>query len=366
MGRSLDQRRTRWLWWTSVWKRRNVTLSQTARFKSRLCTCYPFDLGQVSSSLRDQNVDRRNETLANFFLLGLFPELQYISVLITSLLLVYIIAFSGNAILILLIWADSCLHTPMYTLLSHPSLIDLALISTTVPKMTINFFSGKRDISKVACGTQIFFFFALGGSECLLLTLMSYDHYMAICNPLRYSVIMNPRVCLQIALVSWGGGALNSLINTIYTMHFPFCGTREIHHFFCEMPAVLQLSCEDTSLYETVASVICIVFVLLPLGLIISSYMLIFLTVLRMNSPEGRREALTTCSSHLAAVSLYDGPAMFIYMMPHSFHTSEQDEILSMINTIFTPMLNPLVYSLRNKEVLASLRKLMNRRFILR
>ncbi|EDM04547.1 olfactory receptor 1414 (predicted), partial [Rattus norvegicus] len=115
--------------------------------------------------------------------------------------------------------------------------------------MVINFFSRKKSISKVACGTQIFFFFALGGSECLLLTLMAYDRYVAVCNPLRYSIIMNSRVCLWMALVSWGGGALNSLINTIYTMHFPFCGSREIHHFFCEMPAVLRLSCEDTSLY---------------------------------------------------------------------------------------------------------------------
>lgn len=310
-------------------------------------------------------MDEKNETSTDFFLLGLFPELQYISILITSILLVYIIAFTGNAILILLIWVDSHLHTPMYILLSHLSLIDLALISTTVPKMAINFFSGKKNISKVACGTQIFFFFALGGGECLLSTLMSYDRYVAICNPLRYTVIMNPRVCLQMALVSWGGGALNSLLNTIYTMHFPFCGSREIHHFFCEMPAVLKLSCEDTSFYEMVVSVICIVFVLLPLGLIMASYMLIFLAVLRMNSPAGRRKALAVCSSHLAVVSLYYGPAMIIYMTPHSFHTLEQDEILSMINTIFTPMLNPLIYSLRNKEVLGALRKAMNRRFTL-
>ncbi|KAH0503844.1 olfactory receptor 2T2-like [Microtus ochrogaster] len=311
-------------------------------------------------------MNRGNGTSTDFTLLGLFPELHYLGILITSVLLIYVIAFTGNAVLVLLIWADSRLHTPMYILLSHLSFIDLALISTTVPKMVINFFSRKKSISKIACGTQIFFFFALAGSECLLLTLMAYDRYVAVCNPLRYSIIMNSRVCLWMALASWGGGALNSLINTIYTMHFPFCGSREIHHFFCEMPAVLKLSCEDTSLYETVVSVICIMFVLLPLGLIMSSYLLIFLAVLRMNSPEGRRKALATCSSHLAVVSLYYGPAMIIYMTPRSFHTSEQDEILSMINTIFTPMLNPLIYSLRNKEVLAALRKVVSRRFILK
>ncbi|XP_008839993.1 olfactory receptor 2T2-like [Nannospalax galili] len=308
---------------------------------------------------------RGNETWTDFVLLGLFPELRYLGVLITSILLIYFIAFTGNTVLVLLIWADARLHTPMYILLSNLSVIDLALISTTVPKTVISFFSGKENISKVACGTQIFFFFALGGSECLLLTVMAYDRYVAVCNPLRYSIIMNSGVCLWMALASWGGGILNSLINTIYTMHFPFCGSREIHHFFCEMPAVLKLSCEDTALYEAVVSSLCIVFVLLPLGLIMASYLLIFLTVLRMNSPEGQRKALATCSSHLAVVSLYYGPAMIIYMTPHSFHTSEQDEILSMINTIFTPMLNPLIYSLRNKEVLAALRKAISRRFIL-
>ncbi|KFO37848.1 olfactory receptor 2T29 [Fukomys damarensis] len=307
-----------------------------------------------------------NETGTDFFLLGLFPELQYIGILMVSILLVYVMAFAGNAVLMLLIWVDSHLHTPMYILLSHLALIDLALISTTVPKTVINFFSGKRNISQVACGAQIFFFFALGGGECLLLTLMSYDRYVAICHPLRYPIIMSSRVCLQMALLSWGGGVLNSLINTIHTMRFSFCSSREIHHFFCEMPALLKLSCEDTSLYETVVSVICIVFVLLPLGLISSSYVLIFLTVLRMNSPEGRRKALATCSSHLAVVSLYYGPATVIYMTPRSLHTPEQDEVLSMVNTIFTPMLNPLIYSLRNKEVLAALRKVMSQRIIFR
>ncbi|XP_037673449.1 olfactory receptor 2T10-like [Choloepus didactylus] len=309
-------------------------------------------------------MDRRNETLTDFFLLGIFPELWYISIFVIFIIVVYVIAITGNLTLILLIWMDSRLHTPMYKLLSHLSLIDLALISTTVPKTVINFFSANRTISKVGCGTQIFFFFALGGGECVLLMLMSCDRYVAICNPLRYAVIMSPRVCLQMALVSWGAGAFNSLVNTLYTMHFPFCGSRDIHHFFCEMPAVLKLSCEDTSLYEVVVSVICIVFILLPLGLITTSYLLIFLTILRMNSPEGRKKALATCSSHLAAVSLYYVPAMIIYMSPHSFHTWEQDQILSMINTIFTPMLNPLIYSLRNKEVLDALRKVISRRFI--
>lgn len=205
-------------------------------------------------------MDGGNETLTSFFLLGLFPELQHISILITCLLLVYFIALTRNTILILLIHVDTCLHTPMYFLLSHLSLIDLALISTTVPKIAINLFSGKKSISKVACGTRIFFF-ALGSGECLLLTLVSYDRYVAICKPLRYPIIMNTNICLKMALVSWGGGALNALINTIYTMHFPFCCSREIHYFFREFPAILKLSCKDTCMkWWCLSSALCLFF----------------------------------------------------------------------------------------------------------
>ncbi|KAM5168952.1 olfactory receptor 2T5-like [Callospermophilus lateralis] len=306
-----------------------------------------------------------NETSMDFVLLGLFPRFRHPSLLVLIILLLYTTAFAGNSTLILLIWLDSRLHAPMYFLLSQLSVIDLAYISSTVPKMLANHFLGKRNISFLACAAQMFAFLTLGLAECILLTLMAYDRYVAVCNPLsplRYPAIMNSRVCLQMALVCWGGGALNSLVNTIYTMHFPFCGSREICHFFCEMPAILKLSCRDTSLYETVVSTICIVFVLLPLGFIVSSYILIFLTVLRMNSPEGRRKALATCSSHLAVVSLYYGPSLVIYMTPQSAHTAEQDQGLSMINTIFTPLLNPLIYSLRNKDVLTALRKVVGRR----
>uniref|UniRef100_A0A8C9Q369 Olfactory receptor n=1 Tax=Spermophilus dauricus TaxID=99837 RepID=A0A8C9Q369_SPEDA len=306
---------------------------------------------------------KENETSTDFVLLGLFPRFGHPSLLVLIILLLYTSAFAGNSTLLLLIWLDPRLHAPMYFLLSQLSVIDLAYISSTVPKMLANHFSGKRSISFLACAAQMFAFLTLGLAECILLTLMAYDRYVAVCNPLRYTVLMSPKVCLQMAASAWAGGALAALVHTVYPMHFPICGSREINHYFCEMPAILRMSCVDTSIYEmTVVSIICIVFVLLPLGFIVSSYILIFLTVLRMNSPEGRRKALATCSSHLAVVSLYYGPALVIYMTPQSAHTAEQDQGLSMINTIFTPLLNPLIYSLRNKDVLTALRKVVGRR----
>ncbi|XP_037364215.1 olfactory receptor 2T27-like [Talpa occidentalis] len=306
-------------------------------------------------------MDQNNETSTDFILLGLFPWLGHPSLLILIILLFYTIAFAGNSILILLIWLDARLHTPMYFLLSQLSLIDLAYISSTVPKTVINYFTGKKNISYFACVTQLFFFLTLSLAECILLTLMAYDRYVAICNPLRYTVLMSPRVCLQMASAAWIGGALAALVHTIYPMHFPICGSRKINHYFCEMPAILKMSCVDISTYEMVKFVSTIVFLLVPFILILSSYTLIFLTVLRMNSRKGRNKALATCSSHLTVVSLYFGQGMFIYMTPNSSLTPEKDQVGAVLGTIVTPMLNPLIYSLRNKEVVGALRKCLGR-----
>ncbi|KAM6224171.1 olfactory receptor 2T1-like [Rhynchocyon petersi] len=310
-------------------------------------------------------MERNNDTFTpDFILLGLFPGFQHISFLVYLILVTYFIALTGNSVLIFLIWVDLHLHTPMYFLLSQLSLIDLVYISSSVPKMVINHSLGQHRISRVGCGVQMFFCLTLGGAECLLLTLMSYDRFVAVCNPLRYPIIMNPKVCLIMVVVSWAGGALNSLIQTIYTMHFPFCGPKEIKHFFCEMPAILKLSCENTSDYEMVVLMVSIAFILIPFSLILVSYIRIFITVLSMNSPEGRNKAVATCSSHLTVVSLYLGPGIVVYMTPGSSHTPELDQSLSIFYTILTPMLNPLIYSLRNKEVLEALKKALRRNLL--
>ncbi|XP_006894014.1 PREDICTED: olfactory receptor 2AJ1-like [Elephantulus edwardii] len=301
-----------------------------------------------------------NETvITDFVLLGLWPEFSHLVILICIILLIYFVAVMGNTVLILLIWLDSRLHSPMYFLLSQLSLIDLALISTSVPKMVTNFFSGKRTISQVGCGIQIFFSLTLGIAECLLLTLMSYDRYIAICNPLRYSVIMSHTICIQMVIGSWVGGAVTSLVHTAYAMHFPICRPREIPHFLCEVMALLKLTCEDISAYVKSVVVSSFLVVLIPLSLILTSYSLIFHAVVRMNSPEGRNKALATCSSHLCVVSLYFGPAILVYMRPGSSKTPKLNQSLFMFNAILTPMLNPLIYSLRNKDVIAAVKSVI-------
>uniref|UniRef100_A0A8C0C360 Olfactory receptor n=1 Tax=Balaenoptera musculus TaxID=9771 RepID=A0A8C0C360_BALMU len=305
-------------------------------------------------------MDKRNESPnTDFILLGLFPGMKHVNFLVSAILLIYTVALTTNSILILLIWVDSHLHTPMYFLLSQLALMDMMLISSTVPKMATDFFSGRRNISRVACGTQIFFFLTLGIAESILITLMSYDRYVAICNPLRYALIMSQKVCLQMATISWVGGTLTSLAHTAYTMHFPICGSREISHFLCEVMAILKLACEDVSAYEKAVVTTTIMVLFIPLSFILSSYALIFLAVLRMNSPEGRNKALATCSSHLTVVILYFGPAMLVYMRPSSYHSPKLDEVLFMLGAILTPMMNPLIYSLRNKEVVCALKKVL-------
>ena len=303
-----------------------------------------------------------NETEStNFILLGFFPEFRYTTALVSIVLLIYMAAFIGNTLLVLLIWLDSRLHTPMYFLLSQLSLMDLTLTSSIIPKMVANFFSGWQSISFLACGTQIFFSLTVAIGECILITVMCFDRYVAICNPLRYSVIMNPRMCWQVAAMSWAGGALTSFGHTAFILHFHICSPREIPHFFCEVMAVLRIVCEDISAYEKAVVVTSILVLLLPLSLILSSYILIFLAVLRMNSPEGRNKTLATCSSHLCVVGLYFGPGMCIYMRPGSAKTPKLNQGLFLFGTVLTPLLNPLAYSLRNKEVLCSLKKLMGR-----
>nr|XP_008250034.3 olfactory receptor 2T27-like [Oryctolagus cuniculus] len=306
-------------------------------------------------------MDQDNQTSTDFILLGFFPEFRYPDLLIILLLVFYILALAGNSVLILLIGLDARLHTPMYFLLSQMSVIDLIFIPSTVPKTVANYCTGSKSISFFACAAQMFFFLFLGLTECMLLTFMAYDRYVAVCRPLRYAVLMWPGVCLQVTALAWVGGALGALVNTWYPMSFPICGPRVISHYLCEILAILRMSCIDTSIYEMVKFVSTVTFLLILFSLILASYILIFLTVLKMNSPKGRHKALTTCCSHLTVVSLFFGQAMFVHLTPDSSHTPKQDQIGAVLGTIVTPMLNPLIYSLRNKEVLEALKKCMGR-----
>ncbi|KAB0385414.1 hypothetical protein FD755_000370 [Muntiacus reevesi] len=304
----------------------------------------------------------KNQTLiSHFILLGLFNDTPLHLLLFSFIMVMFLVAFSGNGLMILLINADSRLHSPMYFFLSWLSLMDLMLISTIVPRMAIDYLLGHGSISFTGCGLQILFFVTLLGDECFLLAFMAYDRYVAISNPLGYSVIMSRRVCWLMVALCWLSGLLDGLIQAIYTLSFPYCGSQEIDHFFCDIPAVLKLACADTSLYETMIYVCCVLMLLLPFSIISISYLLILITVLRMHSAEGRQKAFATCSSHMAVVSLFYGAAMIAYMQPQTYHSSKQDKVVSAFYTMITPMLNPLIYSLRNKEVAGALMKLLGR-----
>uniref|UniRef100_A0A8C3W5M1 Olfactory receptor n=1 Tax=Catagonus wagneri TaxID=51154 RepID=A0A8C3W5M1_9CETA len=294
---------------------------------------------------------------ADFVLLGLFSNTPFPWLLFVLIFLVFVISIASNTIMIVLIHMDSRLHTPMYFLLSQLSIMDILYISTIVPKMLVDQMVGQRAISFAGCTAQHFLYLTLAGAEFFLLGLMSYDRYIAICNPLRYPVLMSHKVCLLIVAVAWLGGSIDGFLLTPVTMQFPFCSSREINHFFCEVPALLKLSCMDTSAYETAMYICCIMMLLIPFSVISASYTRILITVYRMSEAEGRRKAVATCSSHMVVVSLFYGAAMYTYVLPNSYHTPEQDKAVSAFYTILTPLLNPLIYSLRNKDVTGALQK---------
>uniref|UniRef100_A0A8C0KDX2 Olfactory receptor n=1 Tax=Canis lupus dingo TaxID=286419 RepID=A0A8C0KDX2_CANLU len=297
---------------------------------------------------------------SDFILVGIFSQSNHPALLCVVIFVVFLMALTGNAVLILLIHFDAHLHTPMYFFISQLSLMDVMYISITVPKMLIDQIMGISNISAPECGMQMFLYVTLAGSECFLLATMAYDRYMAICHPLHYPVLMNHRLCLLLASGCWFLGSVDGFMLTPITMTFPFCRSREIHHFFCEVPAVMKLSCSDTSLYETVMYLCCVLMLLIPVTVISSSYYFILLTIHRMNLAEGQKKAFATCSSHMTVVILFYGAAVYTYMLPTSYHTSEKDMIVSVFYTILTPGLNPLIYSLRNKNVMGALKKMLN------
>uniref|UniRef100_G1TL52 Olfactory receptor n=1 Tax=Oryctolagus cuniculus TaxID=9986 RepID=G1TL52_RABIT len=305
-------------------------------------------------------MDRSNMTSTDFTFLGLFGSEETSGLLFTIISIIFLSTLTANGIMILLIHTDPRLHTPMYFLLSHLSFIDMMYISI-VPKMLVDHVRGQRAISFVGCTAQHFLYLTLVGAEFFLLGLMAYDRYVAICNPLRYPVLLSRRVCWMIIAGSWFGGSLYGFLLTPITISFPFCRSREINHFFCEAPAVLKLVCADTALYETVMYACCVLMLLIPFSVVIASYARILTTVYRMSSVEGRKKAFATCSSHMMVVTLFYEAAMYTYMLPRSYHTPAQDKVLSAFYTILTPLLNPLIYSLRNKDVMGALQRALGR-----
>ncbi|XP_057566040.1 olfactory receptor 2L5-like [Hippopotamus amphibius kiboko] len=306
-------------------------------------------------------MENYNQTPTDFILMGLLPPSTIGLFLFILIVLIFLMALFGNLSMILLIFLDISLHKPMYFLLSQLSLIDLNYISTIVPKMASSYLFGNKSISFIGCGIQSFFFLTLAGAEALLLASMAYDHYVAICFPLHYPIRISRRVCVLMIIGSWTVGSINSCAHTIYILDIPYCRSRAINHFFCDVPAMLTLACTDTWIQEYTVFLSTILFLLLPFICIAFSYSHVLLAIYCIHSAEGKKKAYSTCSTHLTVVTFYYMPFAYTYLHPKFLCAPTEDKALAVFYTILTPMLNPVIYSLRNKEVMGALRRVIQR-----
>uniref|UniRef100_A0A8C8RM16 Olfactory receptor n=1 Tax=Pelusios castaneus TaxID=367368 RepID=A0A8C8RM16_9SAUR len=293
-----------------------------------------------------------------FILLGLSDRPHLELLLFVLILISYVMTLLGNTTIIVVSCLDPHLHTPMYFFLSNLSFLDICYTTSLGPQMLVNFRNTCKSIPWAGCVAQLFISLSLGSTECVLLAVMAYDRYAAVCQPLRYMAIMSRRLCLQMAATAWLSGISNALVKTVLTLRLPRCGQNRINHFFCEVPALLKLACVDTSVNMTELLASSVLLLLLPLGLILVSYGYISAAVLKMHSVEGRHKAFNTCASHLAVVSLFYGTAIYMYLQPPS---QDQGKMVSLFYTMVTPMFNPLIYTLRNKEVHRALQRALGR-----
>ncbi|XP_051821306.1 olfactory receptor 10AG1-like [Antechinus flavipes] len=304
-------------------------------------------------------VGKNFTTVMEFILLGFsdLPNLQGFLFGIFSV--IYLSILIGNGLLIVITKIDSTLQTPMYFFLGQFSFLEICYTSVTLPRMLVDLYSQKRTISLLACAVQTCFLYILGGAECLLLTVMAYDRYVAICKPLYYPIIMNHKVCVQLVMASWMTGVPLLIEETYQIFSLNFCGPNKINHIFCDAPPLFQLACGETYKIEVSVHVIALLFGIIPFLLILTSYVKIITTILKLPSTSKRSKAFSTCSSHLIVVALFYGSACIVYLQPKSTQSAGSGKLLALFYTTVTPMFNPLIYSLRNKDVIAALRKLL-------
>ncbi|XP_049635746.1 olfactory receptor 10AG1-like [Suncus etruscus] len=284
------------------------------------------------------------------------PHLQWF--LFGLFLIIYVCILLGNGTIFLITKVDPALQTPMYFFLGNFSFLEICYVSITLPRMLTNLWTQKRTISLVACAAQMCCVLMLGATECFLLAVMSYDRYVAICNPLHYPLVMNHKVCVQLVTGSWVGGIPVQIGQTFQIFSMSFCASNIINHFFCDIPPILKLACGDTFIHEMMVYVVAVLFVTIPFLLILASYGKIISMVLKLPSATGRAKAFSTCSSHLTVVVLFFGSAIITYLRPKTQNSEGTDKVLSLFYTIVTPLFNPLIYSLRNKDVIMALKKL--------
>ncbi|KAM9061369.1 olfactory receptor 5V1-like [Sarcophilus harrisii] len=301
-------------------------------------------------------------SVTEFVFLGLTNRLDMQPVIFAVIFIMYLITVVGNSLIITVTWIDPKLKTPMYFLLSQLSTVDICFTTITVPQLLIHTFSKNKTISFTQCMTQVFFFVATGNMEGYLLAAMAYDRYVAICNPLRYGVIMTQKLCICVVLVSWFLMFLNSLLHTILVSRLHFCNNH-ILHFFCDVPPLMQLSCSRPIINELVLLTEGATVTLSPFVFILASYVCIVVTVLGLRSTAGLRKAVSTCGSHIVVVTLFYGTVIRLYFQPVSNYTLDRDRQVAVFYTVVTPMLNPIIYSLRNKEVKGALQRTLSKIF---
>ncbi|XP_062955503.1 olfactory receptor 2A2-like [Cynocephalus volans] len=289
--------------------------------------------------------------ITELILLGFQLSAEMEVLLFWAFSLLYVFSLMANGMILGLIYLDPRLHTPMYFFLSHLAVIDISYASSILPSMLENLVKHEKTMSFISCIIQMNLVLTLAITECMILVAMSYDRFVAICHPLQYTVIMNWRVCTVLAVTSWACGFFLALINLILLLRLPFCRPQEVNHFFCETLSVLKLACADTGTSKNFLFAGGVFVLVGPLSLIILSYLRILWTILKIQSKEGRKKAFYTCSSHLCVVGLYFGIAMMVYLVPENSQQQEQQKVLTLFYSVFNPLLNPLIYSLRNDQV---------------
>ncbi|XP_037770410.2 LOW QUALITY PROTEIN: olfactory receptor 6B1-like [Chelonia mydas] len=325
---------------------------------------FQFNHSFFSCSLTQPMADRdwKNQTVVTEFIFLGFGDLPELKILLFLMFLViYIATVTGNMLITALVVTDQHLHTPMYFFLGNLSCLETCYTSTILPPMLASLLTGDRTISFSGCITQLYFFCALVATECCLLAAMSYDRYLAICKPLHYSTLMNTRFCLQLTAGSWLNGCLATAIFVLFMSHLIFCGPNEIDHFYCDLIPLIKLSCGDTHLIILLDFVLACVFTLPPFLLTLTSYVCILTTILRIPSTTGRQKAFSTCSSHLIVVTIYYGTLMIVHVLPNRDTLNILNKVLSLCYTVLTPLVNPLIYSLRNRDVKEALSKAVSK-----
>ncbi|XP_033026151.1 olfactory receptor 6B1-like [Lacerta agilis] len=302
--------------------------------------------------------EERNQTIITEFILQGFGDFQDLQIVFFILFVtIYILTMTGNILIVGLVVTNHNLHTPMYFFLANLSCLETFYTSTILPKVLVSSLTADRAISIPGCITQFYFFTSLIVTECGLLAMMSYDRYVAICKPLHYGIHMTEKQCIIMAAGCWITGFLSMSVMTYLITRLTFCGPNEIEHFFCDFTPITRIACSETQTLELMSFIFSTIFTLPPFSLTVTSYTFIITTILRIPSTTGRQKAFSTCSSHLVVVTIYYGTLILVYVLPKTENMRKLNKVLSLFYTILTPLVNPLIYSLRNKEVKESLRK---------